>query len=319
MTSRRGRGGQDQRADDVLRAPRRGSAAAERTEPSAALSGMQAALGNAAVVQMLRRSGHAHAQDGAPVVQRYTEEKAGTVTWRVSQTGKYALRGPKGSDQYELYVRSDVAPPRYCEVATRRRKATIGEAEYIPYAPMKSFLEDCSHSAEEVMHAQALQMGQDASAFRGGGLFGEGDEQNVERARAYAESREGGNHDEAPGVGEAYSIIETEWAQDVPVNSTGWPYHVAGVVAQDGGDRITVEQTAGSTDADPAVGVAGIFDIYKTASEIGEELPESFHGRHGRSFSQGAVTVTLVPVNVGGLAADGARTSGNEAREARAS
>ncbi|MCX5382397.1 DUF4157 domain-containing protein [Streptomyces sp. NBC_00083] len=257
------------------------------------------------------------AGESAPMVQRYAEEKVGSVTWRISQTGKYALRGAKGSDQYELYVRSDVPAPRYCEEATGRRKATIGDAQYVPYAPLKSFLEDCSHSAEEVMHAQALEMGQDASAFKGGGMFGESDKKNIDRAREYAKNRAGGDHDEAPEAGEAYSIIETQWSGKTPSNTSRWPYHVAGVVAQDGSDRITVEQTAGSTDADPTVGVAGIFDIYQNASDIGKELPESFHGRHGKSFSKGAITVTLVPINVGGLNADMDRTSGNDARANR--
>ncbi|MEU9097479.1 DUF4157 domain-containing protein [Streptomyces sp. NPDC048361] len=290
----------------------------EREAEANATRVMRSAVGHTAAGSAHgQENARATAGDTAPMVQRYTEEKVGSVTWRISQTGKYALRGASGSDQYELYARSDVPAPRYCEEATGRRRTTIGDAQYIPYAPLKSFLEDCSHSAEEVMHAQALEMGQDASTFKGGGLFGESDKKNVDRAREYAQNRPGGDHNEAPDAGEAFSIVETEWKGKTPQNSTRWPYHVAGVVAQDGSDRITVEQTAGSTDADPTVGVAGIFDIYQSASEIGQRLPESFHGRHGKSFSQGAITVTLVPINVGELNADMDRTSGNDARANR--
>lgn len=258
---------------------------------------------------------------GSAVVQRYhlgslVDAGQAPVHLKVSQTGQYFMI----VDEYDtttIWGRADAAVPRYCKATDQENvplTIQVGDQTvngvYTEYEPLSAFLADCSHTAEEIMHRRRLQMGQDASRIRGGAVFGgEGHNGNIQEALAYARRRGGGNGEERPNPGEAFSIIETLWNMHdadhdfaSPSNASGWPYHVAAVVAVDGDDRITIEQTAGSSDAVQNQGYEGIIDIYTSGSLAGgAALPESFHGRHGGAFSQGAVTVTLAPINEGRL------------------
>ncbi|MFD5367926.1 DUF4157 domain-containing protein [Streptomyces sp. NPDC127103] len=258
---------------------------------------------------------------GPAVVQRYHQGSLvgpgnEMVHLKVSQTGQYFMI----VDEYDtttIWGSVNAAVPRYCR-PTKQQNVTLTiqvgndtlTGVYTEYEPESAFLADCSHTAEEIMHRKRLQMGQDASRISGGAVFGgEGHNGNVREARAYARRRGAGNGEERPNPGEAFSIIETMWDmhdadhEDAsPSNASGWPYHVAAVVAVDGDDRITIEQTAGSSDAVQNQGYEGIIDIYTSGSLAGgAALPASFHGRHGGAFSQGAVTVTLAPINEGRL------------------
>ncbi|MFD9240801.1 DUF4157 domain-containing protein [Streptomyces sp. NPDC059556] len=258
---------------------------------------------------------------GSAVVQRYhqgslVDPGPAPVHLKVSQTGQYFMI-VNDWDTTTIWGRADAAVPRYCRATGQRNvplTIQVGDQTlngvYTEYEPLSAFLADCSHTAEEIMHRRRLQMGQDASRIRGGAVFGgEGHNGNVQEALAYARRRRGGDGEERPNPGEAFSIIETRWNMDdadheyaSPSNASGWPYHVAAVVAMDGDDRITIEQTAGSSDAVQNQGYEGIIDIYTSGSLAGgAALPASFHGRHGGAFSQGAVTVTLAPINEGGL------------------
>ncbi|MFB7391699.1 DUF4157 domain-containing protein [Streptomyces sp. NPDC056191] len=258
---------------------------------------------------------------GPAVVQRYHQGSLvgpgnEMVHLKVSQTGQYFMI----VDEYDtttIWGSVNAAVPRYCR-PTKQQNVTLTirvgndtlTGVYTEYEPESAFLADCSHTAEEIMHRKRLQMGQDASRISGGAVFGgEGHNGNVREAREYARRRGAGNGEERPNPGEAFSIIETMWDmhdadhEDAsPSNASGWPYHVAAVVAVDGDDRITIEQTAGSSDAVQNQGYEGIIDIYTSGSLAGgAALPASFHGRHGGAFSQGAVTVTLAPINEGRL------------------
>ncbi|OKJ63440.1 hypothetical protein AMK27_11095 [Streptomyces sp. CB02009] len=258
---------------------------------------------------------------GPAVVQRYHEGSLvgpgnKLVHLKVSQTGQYFMIVDR-YDTTTIWGSVNAAVPRYCR-PTEQQNVTLTihvgnqplTGAYTEYEPESAFLADCSHTAEEIMHRRRLQMGQDASRIRGGAVFGgEGHNGNVQEALAYAWRRGAGNGEERPNPGEAFSIIETMWDMDdadhehaSPSNESGWPYHVAAVVAVDGDDRITIEQTAGSSDAVQNQGYEGIIDIYTSGSLAGgAALPASFHGRHGGAFSQGAVTVTLAPINEGRL------------------
>ncbi|MFD7569061.1 DUF4157 domain-containing protein [Streptomyces sp. NPDC059810] len=258
---------------------------------------------------------------GPAVVQRYHQGSLvapgnKVVRLKVSQTGQYFMIVDR-YDTTTIWGSVNAAVPRYCS-PTEQQNVTLTiqvgndtlTGVYTEYEPESAFLADCSHTAEEIMHRKRLQMGQDASRISGGAVFGgEGHNGNVREARAYARRRGAGNGEERPNPGEAFSIIETMWDmhdadhEDAsPSNASGWPYHVAAVVAVDGDDRITIEQTAGSSDAVQNQGYEGIIDIYTSGSLAGgAALPASFHGRHGGAFSQGAVTVTLAPINEGRL------------------
>ncbi|MFB7187943.1 DUF4157 domain-containing protein [Streptomyces sp. NPDC056230] len=230
---------------------------------------------------------------------------------RVSENGLYLMTVTPGADTTVIWVAEDAPAPRYC--TPTGQSGDIGGRTYAEYEPTTTFLADCAHTAEEIMHQQRLALGQDASEFAlGGNQFGLGERENVEGALAYAHARPGGPHangEERPNPGQAFAIVETAWDEDyeLPTNTSGWPYHVAAVVAVDGDDRITVEQAADGTDAKARQGHEGIVDMYTAGTDPtnGQALPHSFHGRNTgapvQHFSVGAITVILQPINVGGL------------------
>ncbi|WP_097874750.1 DUF4157 domain-containing protein [Streptomyces sp. ms184] len=248
----------------------------------------------------------------ATAVQRFSEgntEELGSV--RLSENGLYLMPLTSGADTTVIWVAAGAPAPRYC--TPTGQSGDIGGRTYTEYEPETAFLADCAHTAEEIMHRQRLALGQDASAFAlGGAQFGLGDQENVEGAQAYAAARPGGPHangEERPGPGQAYAIVETAWQGEYerPANASGWPYHVAAVVAVDGDDHITVEQAADGNDAKARQGHEGIIDMYTAGTDPtnGQALPNSFHGRNTggpvQHFTVGAITVILQPINVGGL------------------
>ncbi|WP_327727171.1 DUF4157 domain-containing protein [Streptomyces sp. NBC_00487] len=230
---------------------------------------------------------------------------------RVSENGLYLMTVTPGTDTTVIWVADGAPAPRHC--TPTGQSGEIAGRVYAEYEPSTAFLADCAHTAEEIMHQQRLALGQDASEFAlGGNQFGLGDRENAEGAMAYAHARPGGpqaNGEERPNAGQAFAIVETAWHGDYerPANTSGWPYHVAAVVAVDGDDRITVEQAADGNDAKARQGYEGIVDMYTSGTDPtnGQALPRSFHGRNTggtvQHFSVGAVTVILQPINVGGL------------------
>ncbi len=251
----------------------------------------------------------AHGTD-ATAVQRFSEvDTAELGNVRRSENGLYLMPLTPGADTTVIWVAEGAPAPRYC-IPTGEH-GDIGGRTYAEYEPETAFLADCAHTAEEIMHRQRLALGQDASEFaEGGAQFGLGHRENVAGARAYAAARgDRTDGDERPAAGQAYAIVETAWRGRYkrPDNSSGWPYHVAAVVAVDGDDRITVEQAAGSDDAQARQGHEGIVDMYTAGTDPtnGQAIPNSFHGRNTggpvQHFTAGAITVILQPINVGGL------------------
>ncbi|WP_285667549.1 hypothetical protein [Actinorhabdospora filicis] len=241
------------------------------------------------------------AAGNAAVAQRFTERRTNngdfTAPYRVTAGGLYIVTGATRSDATGIWARDDAPAPRGC--GPTPAVATYLNRRFVHYLPGGQFLADCAHTAEELMHGRQLAPGGDYSLFRGTqDLFGEGDTENRQRANNWrAAGPQGTDRGAAPNVGEAYAIIEDRWAvpprgrREVPSNPPRWPYHVAAVVAVDGGDRITVEQAA-VTGAQAGRVHQGIVDVYSS----GEQLGRTFHARHGegRTFSVDAITVVLV-------------------------
>ncbi|MFE7526625.1 DUF4157 domain-containing protein [Kitasatospora sp. NPDC057542] len=248
----------------------------------------------------------------ATALQRFSQVTTAELgPARVSQNGLYLMTVDPGADTTVIWVAQGAPAPRYC--TPTGQSGQIAGRTYAEYEPSTAFLADCAHTAEEIMHQQRLALGQDASEFAlGGHQFGLGDKENAQGAMAYANTRPGGpdaNGEERPSPGQAFAIVETAWHGDYerPDNTSGWPYHVAAVVAEDGDDRITVEQAADGNDARARQGHEGIVDMYTAGTDPtnGQALPHSFHGRNTggpvQHFSVGAITVILQPINVGGL------------------
>ncbi|MFB8140610.1 eCIS core domain-containing protein [Streptomyces parvus] len=288
-----------------------------RRTPEQGTEGDRSDQGSGSRATSVQREADATARDAArgtdaTVVQRFSEDSTDELgNVRASETGRYLMPLTPGADTTVIWVLRGAPPPRYCK-PTGESGAIRGQM-YEEYEPATYFLADCAHTAEEIMHQQRLALGQDASAFAlGGARFGLGDQENAEGAQAYAAARPGGtnaNGEERPVPGQAYAIVETAWHGDYerPANASGWPYHVAAVVAVDGDDRITVEQAADGNDAKARQGHEGIIDMYTAGTDPtnGQALPNSFHGRNTggpvRHFSAGAITVILQPVDAGGL------------------
>ncbi|WP_263455621.1 DUF4157 domain-containing protein [Streptomyces sp. LS1784] len=252
---------------------------------------------------------------GTTAVQRYATVDAEIGDFskaRISESGKYVLLGMEGDNWSNvIWVREDVAEiPKGCRLSNVP-PISYGGSQYFEYVPDGLFLADCAHTAEEVMHGRSLKYSETeqeaaeapvVSKFRGitgdadeDLLFGEGNEENIGAAKKYAGRRggagQGPNHLESPEVGQAFVTVETSLDKEGnPNNASGWPFHVAAVVAVDGGDRITLEQTASERDAKPGDGRQGIFDMYGVGNKT-----TSFHarGRKGNNFSNKAVTAVI--------------------------
>jgi hypothetical protein len=248
-----------------------------------------------------RSTGPAHAPAGH-IVQRFTEGTFARKEGRLSQNGMYLLPTKKRA---EIWVREDLEPPRYCQPVLDARKVKHDGTSYYKCEPKTIFPKDCLRAAEEIMHQKALAQGQMASAVRGSNApFSATEERqdNVALANAYATARGTNatgvdpNDLEAPDVGQAYAIVETEYQEGKPVNSEEYPYHAAAVVAVDGNDRITLEALATSIDAEELEPGPGSFYIYETDPAVAPpQGMRSFRSEWGRYFSSNAITITLVP------------------------
>ena len=147
---------------------------------------------------------------------------------------------------------------------------------YTAYEPKTSFLKDCLHTAEEIMAGAKLKTGSvRSSAADHGGRFGNSDEDNKKIAQEILDSDDIA-HDQAaaPNPGQAYVILN----MDFPDSSTvTYPYHAAAVAAQDGGDRVTIEVFASTTDAKNR-DTTGDYQMYRGPDA------QSKAGRKGKSF-----------------------------------
>jgi len=244
-----------------------------------------------------------HAAAGHAAVQRLTEvNRVGWSTgtkWkgRISENGQYILRGGLNGKWLadEVWVREGSPAPRYCTVTGNTN--TYNGAQYTEYVPNSKFLEDCLHTAEEVMHERWLEQGNLNSRVAGTNTpFGNSDAENIAAATAHAGSRMGDNHQESPGVGQAFAVVETDYQGDVPQNESRYPYHAAAVVARDGRDAITLEVSAGEEDAEER-DQKGNFYIYEVSSGEQEHAPNSFHTRQGEYFTRNAITIVIEPLD----------------------
>ena len=183
-----------------------------------------------------------------------------------------------------LYIKSTATVPAGF---VRDRDVSIDEfdyngARYSAYKFDGLFLKDCLHTAEELINQKYLDYGKGTYSKVKGikRVFGQSEDKNVEYA--LKEKHEGHRVDEQanPGVNEAYVIIGT-------TGRGKYPYHGAAVVAKDGNDTVTLEVSAGYTDAQDR-DTAGELCMY----EIGGN--KSFHSTHKGDHND-PVTIVIVP------------------------
>jgi hypothetical protein len=139
-----------------------------------------------------------------------------------------------------LYVQSATADkPRYCNYPELATVQCNGRG-YFRYQPLRKFLSDCLHTAEEIIYKQELGLGEDRTQVEAE-PFGVSDQSNIRIAKE-RRGKSNTNEGARPGLEEAYVIVSTKL-------QSKYPYHAAAVVAIDGTDTVTLEVFAGDTDA----------------------------------------------------------------------
>jgi hypothetical protein len=167
--------------------------------------------------------------------------------YRVSQSGHYMVEPKTGS----MWVHKAAAKPLSCKATGATHPQS---ADYEEYEPSMGFLNDCLHTAEEIVHGKQLaQQGDYTKAALTGENFGDSKAKNIKAAKNYETAATGlglggkapVNDGASPAPGQAFVIVDTKPA----TNASGYPYHAAGVIARDGDDAVTMEMFASDADA----------------------------------------------------------------------
>jgi hypothetical protein len=268
-------------------APRQRSTALELYAPRRATTSLsvpeviwlQRTAGNLAVRELLNQTGQINLQrfaaqafniGGAPV--------GGTL----SEGGKYFL--PDGPLQ-SPYVFATTAPS-WCQAVGA--PVHFNGSNYHRYEPQDQFLDDCLHTAEEIVNGQILEI--DTATYSKetvtGRVWGQSEGKNIEIAQK-AKVKSVGSVDGAAnaGIGNAFVIVDTEWISNPSERS---PYHAGGVVGVDGNDRITMEVFAsgGSRERRETPARLSMYTVGGGAA--------SFHGYWSGSYFGRHETITIV-------------------------
>jgi hypothetical protein len=214
--------------------PARELAQAGASLPVERVQALQRSAGNAATARLLRFS-----RVSGPGKPRSNGR------FRLSQNGHYMVEPKSGS----MWVHKTAPKPLSCKATGATHPAS---ADYEEYAPSMGFLNDCLHTAEEIVHGKELAQGGDyTKTALTGAAFGDSKTKNIKAAKDYetAASGLGGrapvNDGASPSPGQAFVIVDTKPA----TNASGYPYHAAGVIARDGDDAVTMEMFASDEDA----------------------------------------------------------------------
>jgi hypothetical protein len=244
--------------DSIIRpTPRRRASSRTSVRGPGELLRLQRAAGNAAVSGLL---------------QRYTEAPAsGSLpARRISASAEYliAINSPG-----TLWRKSGSSGPQPDRCKRNGEARSFAGVWYEPWIPAERFAEDCLQAAEQILAGEDWEPRRLNSRVQGTATpFGHTVEENKNRARAFRDANPEGRNEKARATrGQAFVIVEVGAKKR-------YPYHAAAVVATDGGDRITVEVSAGETHADlNKRETLGIFDMYSV------EIPEqSFHARYAK-------------------------------------
>jgi len=193
------------------------------------------------------------------VVQRYTtpDIKELEGPGKLSENENYFIPAKYGGEL--IYAATTVDKPRR-SIKYKGEKAARTK-RYQGYTSMK-FFKDCLHTAEEITQDDEIKVGSVQSRVAGtADAFGASNSANIKAASSYASDDAA-----APGVGQAYVIVNKKWP-----GGPKYPYHAAGVVATDGNDRVTLEVFAGTSDAS-ARNTYGNYAMYTTGGGAGDKF-----------------------------------------------
>ncbi|QRK08225.1 hypothetical protein JQX13_51280 [Archangium violaceum] len=194
-----------------------------------------------------------------------------------------------------LFVNTNVPPPKFQGIGNETQSPTTyahGTDTFERYQFQKG-VKDCAHNAEEVQHGKPLlppakhadnEFTLASKEKVTGQVFGYSHEDNIEVSKQARKTNPNAvNHNANPQPGESYGIIR----QHEPRNGQS-PFHFAPVVARDGNQTITAEQTAGTSDA-KSRNTYPTMDVYR----VGDNQ-DSFHNRYANKdgYGKDAITVT---------------------------
>jgi hypothetical protein len=120
--------------------------------------------------------------------------------------------------------------------------------QFVHLVSKGKYFQDCLVTAEDLVNdlypnTVAGTDGIRSHAAATGEDFGDGHDKNIALAKKIAKNHPlQANRNAAPVVGQAYVILS-------PYKTAPYPYHAAGVIAQDGNSRVTLEVFAGRVDA----------------------------------------------------------------------
>ena len=206
----------------------------------------------------------------AAVVQRFTLSAHGN--WKYSENELYITAV---SSTTTMYARTDATAPR---ASQKRGSETVGKSRYDLYSPAFDVPEDCGSAMEAIMLGRLPNPERaDKSAltvFEGRLKFGLDFELNKTGG---ANTNLGKEAQADPGQG-FVTVRQNEKA--------GHPHHAAAVVAEDGGDRITLEATAPPSGVSTE-SITPIYDMYGPKKQ-------SFHATYATKDEYGTDATTSV-------------------------
>ncbi|WNG45378.1 hypothetical protein F0U60_15655 [Archangium minus] len=195
--------------------------------------------------------------------------------------------------QASLFVNTKVKDDKFVGLGNEAKSPTTythGTDSFERYQFQKG-VKDCVHNAEEFLHGGPLPTKHKPNEYTlaskekvTGEVFGYSNDDNIAVSQSAKQKKPGAvNHHANPEPGEAYGIIR----QQEPGENQS-PFHFAPVVAKDGKQTITAEQTAGTTDA-TARNTYPTMDMYR----VGDK-EDSFKARFGTAegYGKDAIVVT---------------------------
>ncbi|MFI8341172.1 DUF4157 domain-containing protein [Streptomyces sp. NPDC085639] len=186
----------------------------------------------------------------------------------VSANGVFAV---PSDDATSIWIRVSGPAGSYSPAlrpTSTAQQALFGGTElYQEHELARNILDDCLHTAEEIMHNAVGELadGANSNVRTSAGLkaFGMSDEQNRDRAGDFQGATD---RDASPVVGQSYLMLAMNPGEQIMSQ-----YHAAAVVGMDGQDTVTMEAFAGSgqTSANPmtyTIGTVASFHDYWTGA-----------------------------------------------------
>ncbi|MEK2495483.1 DUF4157 domain-containing protein [Kitasatospora purpeofusca] len=218
------------------------------------------------------RAGRGAAQES---VQRWAAQAGpNQQNMTVSANGVFAVPNDATSIWIRVSAPGGSYSPALRPTSTAQQALFGGTELYQEHELARNILDDCLHTAEEIMHNAVGELadGANSNVRTSDGLkaFGMSDEQNRDRAGDFQGATD---RNASPVVGQSYLMLAMNPGEEIMSQ-----YHAAAVVGMDGQDTVTMEAFAGSgqTAANPmtyTIGTVASFHDYWTGAYYTPNYP----------------------------------------------